>query len=174
MSSQFYRWQGAVPVTRFPWPSAQTQEVFPFFLPAFCSLSPPGNPKKSTECHLKSELRSILLKYIGAYRLLQMQDTVSAECWLQLHFQRALQSCSKTQTKTFWSFTPLFRFPNESLSNPQFCLANTASFGDHFQKHLICINSADLFLVGEDERVLLSYVSLYSDNEALIPFKKEK
>lgn len=68
----------------------------------------------------------------------------------------------------------LFRFPNESLSNPQFCLVNTASFGDHFQKHLICINSADLFLAGEDESVLLSYVSLYSDNEALFPFKKEK
>lgn len=68
----------------------------------------------------------------------------------------------------------LFRFPNERLSNPQFCLVNTASFGDHFQKHLICISSADLFLVGEDESVLLSYVSLYSDNEALFPFKKEK
>lgn len=68
----------------------------------------------------------------------------------------------------------LFRFPNESLSNPQFCLVNIASFGDHFQKHLICINSADLFLVGEDESVFLSYVSLYSDNEALFPFKEEK
>lgn len=68
----------------------------------------------------------------------------------------------------------LFRFPNENLSNPQFCLANAASFGDHFQKHLIYINSADLFLVGEDESVLLSYVSHYSDNEALIPFKKGK
>lgn len=68
----------------------------------------------------------------------------------------------------------LFRFPNESLSNPQFYLVNTANFGDHFQNHLICINSADLFLIGEDESVLLSYVSLYSDNEALFPFKKEK
>lgn len=68
----------------------------------------------------------------------------------------------------------LFGFPNESLSVPQFCSANTASFGDHFQKHLIYINSADLFLVGEDESMLLSYVSLCSDNEALIPFKKGK
>lgn len=68
----------------------------------------------------------------------------------------------------------LFRFPNESLSDPQFCSTNTVSFGDHFQKHLICINLADLFLVGEDESVLLSCVSLCSGNEALIHFKKEK
>lgn len=71
-------------------------------------------------------------------------------------------------------FLTLFRFLNESLSDPQLCLASTVSFGDHFQKQLICINSADLFLVGEDESVLLSYVSFCSDNEALIPFKKEK
>lgn len=71
-------------------------------------------------------------------------------------------------------FLTLFGFPNESLSDPQLCLANTASFGDHFQNQLICINSADLFLAGEDESVLLSYASFCSDNEALIPFKKEK
>lgn len=48
------------------------------------------------------------------------------------------------------------------------------SFGDHFQKQLICINSSHPFHVGEDKSVLLAYVSLCSDNEALIPFKIEK
>jgi len=65
----------------------------------------------------------------------------------------------------------LFRFPSESLSDPEFCSANTEIFGDHFQKHLICNNLADLFLVGEDESVILSYAYLCLDSEALIPFK---
>lgn len=109
------------------------------------------------------------MKHTGCWRC---RTLVSAEC---LIFKEHYSHVVKLKLKLFdllYHLT-LFRFPNESLSNPQFCLVNTASFGDHFQKHLICINSADLFL-GEDESVFLSYVSFYSDNEALFPFKEEK